>query len=217
MISNPSLIEMFSTPLYTTLAEDKQLDQIQNEINDVVKNYYLHNKFKHIPNWNSSTHQLSNDGNFSECIIHNENLVYTKLFILEHVSNFMKLMKTPTDLKSRIVSSWLTLTKKGYHAHTHDHGFADISGVYYFKTSEKDGEIFFLSPSKAVKNSRLLINRDPGRTFPPQEGRLLLWPSYLDHGVLENRTDHDRISLSFNISLDNYFNNNGGIAQLGEQ
>lgn len=29
-----------------------------------------------------------------------------------------------------------------------------------------------------------------------------MWPSYLDHGVNENKTIQDRISLSFNIILE---------------
>ena len=36
-------------------------------------------------------------------------------------------------------------------------------------------------------------------SYPPQEGRLILFPAWLSHGVRENETDEDRISISFNL------------------
>ena len=35
----------------------------------------------------------------------------------------------------------------------------------------------------------------------PEEGKLLLFPSYLNHAVEENLSDEDRIVISFNINL----------------
>ena len=37
--------------------------------------------------------------------------------------------------------------------------------------------------------------------FPPIEGRMLIFPSHLQHHVKENKSDKDRISVSFNIRL----------------
>ena len=37
--------------------------------------------------------------------------------------------------------------------------------------------------------------------FNPTEGRILIFPSHLDHQVKENKSNEDRISLSFNIRL----------------
>ena len=33
----------------------------------------------------------------------------------------------------------------------------------------------------------------------PEEGKLLLFPSYLNHAVEENLSDEDRIVISFNL------------------
>ena len=35
----------------------------------------------------------------------------------------------------------------------------------------------------------------------PEEGNLLLFPSYLHHSVEENLSDEDRIVISFNIDI----------------
>ena len=33
----------------------------------------------------------------------------------------------------------------------------------------------------------------------PEEGRLYVFPGWLEHGVEENRSDRDRVSISFNV------------------
>ena len=39
--------------------------------------------------------------------------------------------------------------------------------------------------------------------FPPIEGRMLIFPSHLQHEVKKNLSNEDRISASFNIKLEN--------------
>ena len=39
-----------------------------------------------------------------------------------------------------------------------------------------------------------------------REGDLLLFPAYLPHKVNENKSDEDRIVISFNVNI-NHFNN----------
>ena len=38
-------------------------------------------------------------------------------------------------------------------------------------------------------------------SFQPKEGMLVLFPSYLQHSVNVNKTDEERIVISFNINL----------------
>jgi len=38
--------------------------------------------------------------------------------------------------------------------------------------------------------------------FVPHEGRILIFPSSLEHHVEENKSNEDRISYSFNIVLE---------------
>jgi ectoine hydroxylase-related dioxygenase (phytanoyl-CoA dioxygenase family) len=35
--------------------------------------------------------------------------------------------------------------------------------------------------------------------MPPEEGRLYVFPGWLEHGVDVNRSDRDRVSISFNV------------------
>ena len=56
-----------------------------------------------------------------------------------------------------------------------------------------DGNLFFESPTQWNTN-RI--------TIKPEVGQLLLFPSWLYHGVTNHTTDYPRISLSFNIIFD---------------
>ncbi|MDF1624011.1 MAG: putative 2OG-Fe(II) oxygenase, partial [Pseudohongiella nitratireducens] len=38
-----------------------------------------------------------------------------------------------------------------------------------------------------------------GIQMRPEEGRLYVFPGWLEHGVEENRSDRDRLSISFNV------------------
>jgi uncharacterized protein (TIGR02466 family) len=95
----------------------------------------------------------------------------------------------------------MTLNKTGMFSHPHDHGSFDISGVYYVDTTGEDGNLYFLNPNKMMKCSKITENYEQMHFFKPEVGRLFLFPSWLDHGVSENKTKSDRISLSFNIKV----------------
>jgi len=99
------------------------------------------------------------------------------------------------------LNTWFSLFKKGNYAHIHNHGLADISGVYYYKTNGKDGKIFFESPNPHFDTSRCYFWKGYRREYDPEEGHILLFPSWLRHGVETNQTDDVRISLSFNIKF----------------
>ena len=35
----------------------------------------------------------------------------------------------------------------------------------------------------------------------PEEGRMYVFPSWLEHGVEANQSDRDRVSISFNVLI----------------
>jgi uncharacterized protein (TIGR02466 family) len=53
------------------------------------------------------------------------------------------------------------------------------------------------SPAKREPNN---LSSDVA-SFTPNEGDLLIFPSYLHHSVEENLSEEDRIVISFNIKI----------------
>ena len=129
-----------------------------------------------------------------------------------HVEQFLQAIEfresgyyDPNDpLTYKIVSSWMTKFDYRDYAHIHNHGHCDISGVYYYKIGDPGtGDLFFQSPSPSMVTSFSFNHYAYKQCQIPQEGKILLFPAYLDHGVGTNESDNDRMSLSFNILFDN--------------
>ena len=107
--------------------------------------------------------------------------------------------------------AWVNINSPGSLNLQHSHPSCDLSGVLWIKCPDKSGNIFFHSPSgfetfqeiesytEDFKNNN---NYHHSYWFPPIEGRMLIFPSHLEHDVRENLSNEDRISVSFNIKLE---------------
>tara|TARA_B100000003_G_scaffold104883_1_gene93916 strand:+ start:133 stop:702 length:570 start_codon:yes stop_codon:yes gene_type:complete len=183
---------LFPTPIY--YSEVDNLNEVQKELSDCVESI----DFRMNPAW-GKTHHLS-DPCFKTNLIHHYNLkVFMKTLDL-HLSRYCS--ESGLSFKPyKISSSWMSLFKQDNYGHIHNHGGVDISGVYYFKTNQEDGKIFFLCPTPSMESSfhyQDLANRWEHK---PMVGKLLLFPGWLSHGIETNETKDDRISLSFNINF----------------
>ena len=97
------------------------------------------------------------------------------------------------------MESWFTRYKKGDYSDVHRHGDSDISGVYFYKTNGHDGDLFFLSPTAPLSIAKCYHQNGLKISHQPQEGKMILFPGWLQHGVNVNNTDNIRMSLAFNI------------------
>ena len=108
--------------------------------------------------------------------------------------------------KLRLDSLWINVMKTGAIHAPHIHPHSVISGTYYVTVPPKSGAIRFEDPRLPMlmaappkkKNARL-----ENRSFvdvTPRPGMLLLWESWLRHGVQPNAARGSRVSVSFNYS-----------------
>tara|TARA_Y100001970_G_scaffold166351_1_gene203438 strand:- start:2642 stop:3241 length:600 start_codon:yes stop_codon:yes gene_type:complete len=113
------------------------------------------------------------------------------------------------DLDTQIVkitSMWAIVNNKNAFNEKHHHGNSALSAAYYLKADENAGEIVFFDPRQANvfhhPNAKTPneINAQV-KSIKPKTGRLVLFPSYLEHKVNPNLSDKERIVISFNISL----------------
>jgi len=110
--------------------------------------------------------------------------------------------------KLKLDSLWINVMAKGAIHAPHIHPHSVISGTYYVTAPPKSGAIRFEDPRLAMlmaappkkKNAR-----PDNRSFvdvTPKPGMLLLWESWLRHGVEANSARPPRISVSFNYRMD---------------
>ena len=127
--------------------------------------------------------------------------------IARHVAAFARELQF--DLGGRRLgmdSLWLNVMDKGAIHAPHIHPHSVISGTYYVAVPPKSGAIRFEDPRLAMLMAappRRKNARPENRTFVevmPKAGMLLLWESWLRHGVEANGARGKRISVSFNYA-----------------
>jgi uncharacterized protein (TIGR02466 family) len=135
-------------------------------------------------------------------ILEFDELLPLKKFILE----IAEIASNEVGIKGKhyLTDSWFNINRKYSYHGMHNH-IPDVwSGIYYVQAEEEDANICFYDLNK---NSnwpwQSVASKWTGqmRKFPPQTGRLYLFPSYIMHEVEQHSNDNERISISFNIGL----------------
>ena len=108
------------------------------------------------------------------------------------------------------VGGWLNINPPGAYNRIHCHPNCHLSGVFWIKSPDKSGDIIFEHPntfSSFVENLsyspkfKLANNTDHMYSCEPVEGKMIIFPSYLNHEVSINESDEDRISYAFNVNF----------------
>ena len=135
----------------------------------------------------------------------NEGLIHEELSnILEQ--SIQKLVTRKIELQT----FWININTPNSYNRLHNHPAAHFSGVYYVKVPDESGTIYFENPHTFEAFSEIQSYSDQFKYDTTQyhyldisgkEGLLLVFPSYLKHGVEENKSGSDRISISFNARV----------------
>ena len=189
---------VFSTPIWGSLVDDfenlniKMLSYILN----IKKNNSDGIDKSNILGWHSPDFNLEDEE--------------AKYFIKSISTKIEKVMiDMGWDTKKnniKLTNMWSIINKKSASNSRHIHSNSYISAAYYVKAPKNCGDIFFYDPRAAnvirtpeVKESTKLNMQQVNVT--PQEGLLVMFPSYLHHSVGANHSDKERIVISFNIDL----------------
>ncbi|WP_392530623.1 TIGR02466 family protein [Nostoc sp. C117] len=123
------------------------------------------------------------------------------------IANFLK-----WDLEQVVLTinnCWAMINRKFSSNSVHDHPNSLLSGVYYIKSPKDCGGLLFRDPRVAAHRIlppylELTPWTMPSVTYKPVEGTMIIFPSWLTHGVEPNLSDEERISISFNIGVKSY-------------
>jgi uncharacterized protein (TIGR02466 family) len=135
------------------------------------------------------------------------------LFDLEEVQPFRSLVDSAiaevakvtgyANVPIRAANCWANINPKYASNKIHDHANCLFSGVYYLQTPKDCGNLMFYDPRNARTFYKPLVSEFTAYTADAvahgaEAGLLLIFPSWLPHGVEPNMSDEDRISISFN-------------------
>ena len=150
---------------------------------------------------------ISNRGGWhSKPFIVNDDSNLIHAYLLQCLTRFDK-FNTSSEI---MIDAWFNINKHGDYNVYHNHPSSDLSGVLWVKAPKDCGNIVFDSPFAFQTHNEVESYTDEFRNsnnynhchyFNPIEGRILVFPSHLQHHVLHNKSEEDRISVSFNIKL----------------
>ena len=127
--------------------------------------------------------------------------------ITRHVRSFARALDM--DLRGReirMTDCWANIMPRSAAHALHLHPLAFVSGTYYVATPAGCPGIKFEDPRLErfmAAPPRLAAARKANQahvTYPAQAGQLILFESWLRHGVAQNLVDAERISISFNYN-----------------
>lgn len=127
----------------------------------------------------------------------------------EAVNEYMKLLEKPSNTfgesteyldKTRYVfDAWFNLNRKGAENREHAHSGFLASGVAYFQ-STNTGPIEFLPMNALYKMTNPAWPYNGMAVYEPEDGDILIFPSYLLHKVHPNPNEKPRINMAFNVN-----------------
>lgn len=155
----------------------------------------------------SSGRQYSNYGGWQSQDIQPVDWMYP---LVDQLIPLVKNISESVNLPSlKLMNIWANVNPTGTYNLRHKHPDAIISGVYYVDIpDERAGDITFYRDDesfyylhKHVDISKKHFFTGQTCTYETESGKLLLFPSWVDHEVQGNRSDKDRISISFNFGV----------------
>jgi len=189
----------FSTPIWSSKIENYHNlnNSMQNYITNLQKkdpNGLLRSNFK---GWHSKNFDMKDEE--------------PKKFIEEIKTNINTAINDMDwNLETqevKIANMWAIINTKGSLNQKHHHSNSDLSAAYYVTAKENCGDIIFYDPRPArvykhpIAKKPNILNATIN-SISPEPGMLILFPSYLEHSVNPNLSEHERIVISFNLNLD---------------
>ena len=120
-------------------------------------------------------------------------------FLISHKTYIFKSFPDETiDTENPIMEAWFNVNQKGGENILHTHAGKHLSGVVYFQGTGT-GPICFHSLETQYNIIPFNYPFNGTLRYEPDDGDILLFPSYLAHWVEPNPSDRERINMAFNI------------------
>ena len=139
-------------------------------------------------------------------VIREYGLIDLEKFILDSVKDYaFNFLQIKDDIDYFINKSWIVKSKPGGFGRIHTHPNSLLSGVIYYRAPKKSGNLLLYSGSPATFGNILFGTRSSNYfnssiiSIEPSEGKMILFPSNMQHEVAKNDSNNERISLSFDI------------------
>ncbi len=184
----------FPLPIYKKIINKSLFFKIKQEAYDFIKENK--NLFQTQKTWNCntlSTIHINDKDNFKSSTLEDE----IKNSVSEYLSTWNYIKKPKLNLSN----TWINLAPPNTYQEVHHHHPHNFSGTLYINFPKNGGNLCFHNPMTSecflMGDFQQLLS--PQKILIPQNGLIVLFPSWLEHSVILNKSNQNRISISFNI------------------
>lgn len=194
------ITNLFSTPISIIDLDEKE----KNTINGEIEKYINELQFKTVNVDGKNCKYFNIPERTSEYLL-DDYLSNTKQLLLKKLDGYIYSVreKTLEELKLKVTRNycWLTKSFTNNYFTAHHHSHLGISGVYYYDVSDNCGSLYFKSVDKFPEISPL-YERPDIYEIQPRNGRMVMFPGWLEHGTNPNNSLDNRISLVFDFYIE---------------
>lgn len=190
-----TLIPIYSIPIWKT--EYPKFEEQKDIILDACKRYRQENP---------ESNRKSNVGGYqSPKFLHSKEELAPLFNYIAALAIYASKDLNFVNIDVFITNSWVNYndSRQAMNAQ-HVHGDV-FSGVFYLKVPKESGKLcitnsginlMWLGCNLADEKNEFTAE---SVKIEPEEGQIIIWPSYIPHSVETNNHDEERISISFNI------------------
>lgn len=191
----PTLMSLFPSPLFVgKVSDDSLCDKLVESV------YKLRDE-------KQGSFEAGNFTTWDDLHGH-QDFIHLSELVLKETYQVMDFLKVKRD-NHYITGMWANITNPNHRHPLHLHPNSFLSGILYIKVPEKAGGTVFPDPRPAARvfepSYEQMFEWNSGRfTFPATKGTMLIWPSWMQHGVERGFTEddtQDRIAIAFNVQM----------------
>jgi len=203
-----TLHNLFPTPVLQVSATIENYDPVQLEIQAAWKTIQENNDFTTVSYFCKESQEVLSAKTYN--FIEKYNCKHLETRIYEAVDQYIKQIGWKATCDGFVIKdSWMNVMDKGDSHTLHCHPGYTISGTYYFRVSGQQGSIRFNNPNALMFYCQFPQGHVAPQTtdIVPDDGDVILFPSWLVHGTQKNLTNDQRISIAFNLDPVNIVEN----------
>ena len=142
--------------------------------------------------------EMSNEGGYHSPQFKDDKFLKLRDIVLEFCNDLLH--QKGLGLQVGDMCYWCNINKSYNYNVMHNHGRADLIGIYYVQLPPNSGNLVVMR-NDGSQYSDLYENRADmlEYTIQPEAGRLYVLPGHLWHYVTGSNVTRDRVSISFNI------------------
>ena len=95
---------------------------------------------------------------------------------------------------------WTNVNEVGSKNVIHSHKTDAWAGIYYVQ-AEGTGNLMFYNPANLLNECKFNSPFVRNTGIQPKDGMLILWPGWIPHEVIENKSNRQRINIAWGINF----------------